>query len=333
MAIKLKLHQLKELLTFIALSYWCSFQLEKRQDNIKKIRKGDLLLFCTLRNEAHRLQYFLEYYRKLGVAHFIFVDNGSTDQFQTMVKAAPDITVFYTDHSYRKAKSGVHWLNSLLRTIGSGHWCLTCDPDEFLVYPNQQQMDLVKLTEFLSSVQRKTLFTTMVDMYGKGEMKDSVYQAATSPLTVSPYFDRKGYFYKHNNEGTSVWIQGGVRMRSMFSQDPDSAPALNKTPLINWRWHYFYLSSTHTARPESLNGGFREGITGALLHFKFIAAFEEKIAEEVIRREHSHHSIEYERYKDMQNGLVFYQADVSVKYTGWQQLVDLNIIRNKEFFH
>ena len=44
-----------------------------------QVRPSDILLFSTQRNEGIRLPHFLKYYRDMGVNHFFFVDNDSTD--------------------------------------------------------------------------------------------------------------------------------------------------------------------------------------------------------------------------------------------------------------
>ena len=40
----------------------------------RQIAPADILLFSTIRNEKVRLPYFLAYYRRLGVTHFLIVD-------------------------------------------------------------------------------------------------------------------------------------------------------------------------------------------------------------------------------------------------------------------
>ena len=50
-----------------------SSELTHVQDNTSAIRPDDVLLVCTMRNEKIRLPYFLEYYRELGINHFLFV--------------------------------------------------------------------------------------------------------------------------------------------------------------------------------------------------------------------------------------------------------------------
>jgi len=39
-----------------------------------------VVLLSTIRNEFSRLPFFLQYYRDLGVSHFLFVDNDSQDE-------------------------------------------------------------------------------------------------------------------------------------------------------------------------------------------------------------------------------------------------------------
>lgn len=54
------------------------------------IRPSDLLVFSTQRNEGVRLPWFLRYYREMGVNHFLFVDNDSTDGSLDYLASQPD---------------------------------------------------------------------------------------------------------------------------------------------------------------------------------------------------------------------------------------------------
>ncbi len=331
MHIKGMISNITELAKYYLIANKHSGALSVLQNNLEKIEPKGKILFCTLRNEAHRIEFFLDYYRKLGINHFIFVDNGSDDDFQKLVADCDDVTVYYTEASYKDSNFGMHWLNYLLRKHGTGHWCLTCDPDEFFVYPKMESFNLSELTHYLEQNHRRSFYTLMIDMYGKGKLSESNYVPGTNPLLVNPYFDKLGYFSQENHRYNSIWAQGGVRMRTLFKENPQAAPAINKTPLVKWKWYYSYISSMHMAIPRRLNGGFRYNLTGALLHFKFIASFEEKIAEEMQRGQHYGDSAEYIRYqqflKDSQN----YDEQASVKYTGWQQLMKLGLIKSKEW--
>ena len=68
-------------------------QLRSVVDRTQQIKPGDILLFSTQRNEKVRLPYFLEYYRRLGVNHFFFVDNDSTDGAYEYLAEQPDVSL------------------------------------------------------------------------------------------------------------------------------------------------------------------------------------------------------------------------------------------------
>lgn len=62
-----------------------------------QIRKGDILAFVTLRNERVRLPFFLDYYRKLGVDHFLFINNNSDDGSGNYLAEQPDVSLWWTN--------------------------------------------------------------------------------------------------------------------------------------------------------------------------------------------------------------------------------------------
>src|SRR6056297_1358246 len=84
-----------------------SRELTRIQNNTARIRPGDVLLVSTFRNERVRLPYFLRYYRDLGVDHFLFVDNDSTDGTFACLEGQDDISVWHTKASYKRATYGV----------------------------------------------------------------------------------------------------------------------------------------------------------------------------------------------------------------------------------
>ena len=60
-------------------------------------------------------------------------------------------------------------------------------------------------------------------------------------------------------------------------------------PFVRWRRHFHYNRSTHDAWPRRLNRAHAQDLvstTGALFHFKLIAALRDKAAEEAVRGEH-----------------------------------------------
>lgn len=234
------------------------------QDRTAAIQAGDIIVFCVLRDDAGRIPSFLQYYRDLGVDHFIFIDNASSDRVQGVVAAMPDVSLWRTATNYAQSCSGAHWLNHLLRTHGVGHWCLTVDADELLVYPHVESRSLRELTEYLLMKGLPHLPCLVIDTYA--EPAESGLSSGIDPHEVSRLFDRSGYIFKPAGRGCLV--QGGSRARMLFPEDSDRAPALNKVPLVRWSRRSFYLNSTHQLAPRGLNSWMRNGslrVTGALL--------------------------------------------------------------------
>ncbi|QEM82176.2 glycosyltransferase family 2 protein [Halomonas binhaiensis] len=310
-----------------------SKQLSVKQDNLSKISKSDIVLFSVMKNEAHRLPFFIEYYRNLGVDHFILVDNASTDHFDQVVSGHDDITTFYTEGSYKDSNFGMHWANYLLRKYGTGHWCMTCDPDEFIVYPHMDTRNLKELTEYLSSVRQESFFTMMVDMYGDKPVEECHYEEGTNPVETCAYFDKAGYVKKISASLHNIWMQGGVRRRVFAKEKPEGAPALNKVTLVKWQRHFAYVESMHMALPRRLNECLDPRKTsGAVLHFKFISQLRNKVDVELEAKQHFNDSAEYKQYdKVIKERQELFDSTVSEKYEDWRTLAKLGMINKGEW--
>ena len=295
-----------------------------------RIAAGNVLCFVTLRNERIRLPYFLEYYRKLGVAHFLIVDNDSDDGSREYLAGQGDVSLWTTRASYKDSRFGMDWINFLLRRYGSGHWCLTVDPDEFLVYPHADSRPLRALTDWLQASGARAFSAMLLDMYPKGSVTGQPYREGQNPFEIAAWFDPANYAIRKNAKFLNLWIQGGPRARVFFADAPEKAPALNKIPLVHWQRHYVYISSTHMLLPRTLNvvydedGG--EMASGALLHAKFLSTFVDKSAEELDRRQHYADSQEYRAYhQGLQQDQDFW-CPQSRELRDWRQLEDLGLI-------
>ncbi|MBB3994074.1 hypothetical protein GGR95_001715 [Sulfitobacter undariae] len=299
-------------------------------DRTDQIRPDDILLFCTQRNEKVRLAYFLDYYRKQGVNHFFFVDNDSDDGALEYLKKQPDVSVWFTRASYRRSRFGVDWLNWLQRKYGHGHWTLTVDPDEFLVYPFCDTRPLRALTDWLDASSIKSFSAMLLDMYPKGRLDEQPYQSGDNPIEIASWFDSGNYTMARNGRFANLWIQGGPRARVFFRDEPAKAPALNKVPLVKWDKNYVYVSSTHMLLPRGLNqvydewGG--EKASGVLLHAKFIDTFGAKAAEELSRNQHYAGSVEYKAYAERVKENPQLWCKWSERYINWRQLEILGLM-------
>jgi hypothetical protein len=319
---------------FMAIRDWCfGRQLRRVQDNTARIARGDVLLVVCLRNEKFRMPAFVDHYRRLGVDHFLVIDNGSTDGFQEWARGQQDISVWYTEASYKKARFGMLWCNDLLRRYGTGHWCVTVDPDELLVYPFYETRGLKALCQFLEDDRREVMHTLMLDAYSDRHVEYTVLGESDDPFEVCPFFDRDGYV-QTTGWGRGSFVRGGARLRVHFRYDVDHAPALNKAPLVKWRWYYHYRLSMHDLYPRRLNlphSPDEVSVTGALFHFKLVASLTDKAREEMRRGEHFAGSREYARYLETSQN-TFYKEGISSRFTGSRQLLQLGLMSAGRWF-
>lgn len=307
-----------------------SGQLTAHSNRTAQISRGQVLAFVTIRNEMRRLPFFLEYYRKLGVSHFLFVDNDSSDGSTELLAGEEDVSLWTTEASYKKSRFGTDWLNWLKFRYGGGHWTLTLDPDEFLIYPFCDTRPIQALTDWLDQSGVRSLGTMLIDMYPRGPVDEAVYQPGQDPFELAPWFDAGNYMVSRNSRYGNLWVQGGPRARVYFPDAPEHAPSLNKIPLVKWERRYVYVSSTHMLLPRGLNqvydvaGG--EKMSGCLLHAKFLDILADKAAEEVERREHFAGGREYDAYHQKGGGPNGLWCEWSERYIGWRQLELLGLM-------
>lgn len=314
----------------LARAWWHRRDLTAVNDRTAAIKRTAILALTTLRNERIRLPYFLKYYRTLGVEHFLMVDNDSTDGSREYLAEQPDVSLWTTPASYKGSRFGVDWLTWLQMRYCHGHWCLTVDPDEFLVYPFCETRPLRALTDWLDASQVRSLSAMLLDMYPKGRLDAQPYAEGQNPFEIAQWFDSGNYTISRNAQMGNLWIQGGPRSRVFFAHDPWSAPALNKIPLVKWDRRYAYVSSTHMLLPRGLNltydawGG--EKPSGVLLHAKFLDTLAAKAEEELARGQHYAQSREYIAYRETMERQPDLWCRWSEKYINWRQLEILGLM-------
>lgn len=313
---------------------WRAFRKRKElttcADRTASIKPDAIVAFSTMRNEAVRLPYFLAHHRKLGIDHFVVVDNASTDLTREMLLDAHDVSVWTTAASYKASRFGADWLTALQFRHGHGHWCLTVDADELFIYPHWETRDLRALTRHLDGTGVTALGALMIELFPKGRLSTQSYLPGTDPLGCLPWFDAGPYRAIRQQPMHNLWVQGGPRDRAFFGTSPQQAPTLNKLPLVKWNRRYAYANSTHSLLPPKLNlqwdGPGDPRLSGALLHTKFLDGILEKSAEEKSRRQHFGDPERFSRYYDQLIADPDLWHDAAARYRGWRHLEELGLL-------
>jgi len=335
----------------------CHVLVERAASEQAAANPGEIRAFAKCRNERLRLPAFLKHYRDLGVGRFFIVDHDSSDGTTEYLADQPDVRRFTPTGSFRDAGGGTEWLNALLAEFGEGHWCLAVDIDELLCYPGSEVATLRSLTAFLDRHGYEAVGCLLLDLYPGGPLAACSYKEGDDLLAAAPYFDagpyegiaidlcpgflirggmRERVFYpKFRTRGPAARIYEGIRGRMARRLPrlhdirwlrPTDPPVLTKVPLVRWDQQTRYRSP-HWVSPKIV-----APVTGALLHFKFLADFHERAVHEATRGEYYNDAAEYRRYAQTLGGApdsaLMYEG--STRFEGTAQLVRLGLMRDTQ---
>ena len=171
----------------------------------KKHPKG-IVLFSIMKNERFFIQAFLEYYREVGVDHFLILDDGSDDGTREFLLEQNDVSVLVSEIAYgevyrrislpiprfREMRAGIR-LKALLPTkFLNDQWCFYADADEYSILP--PEFDKIgDLLVQLDSRKCRLVLGVVVEFYPSefSDLKQGVDSVSSFEelLKVSPYFD------------------------------------------------------------------------------------------------------------------------------------------------
>lgn len=277
---------------------------------------GDVLVFVTIFNGIEFVDWFLEYYRTLGVVHFFFTDNGSDDGTLEKLLEQPDVSVFQAVGSFSAAACGVFWANHLMRRFGVGHWCLHLDMDEAFVFPEMEARLLSDLLAYLDAQGYGAMQGTMVDMYPSALDPSS----GGDPFAQSCYFD-SDYHTMPVEFPPYLLVQGGLRARLS-----GRSLMMNKAPLVKMQSDTCYILNNHyhTHLPVA-------DISCAVLHYKFVGDILARIDEAIERKEHFMGSRFYKALRgplEQADGSQGFLSRFSVQYTSPRSLVEHDLMQS-----
>ena len=233
----------------------------------------DVLAIVLVKDGGYYLDAFLAYYRSIGIRHFAFIDNGSTDDTLDRLAREPDVIV---DQSTLPLAG----YEDLLRahpanTYGQDRWCLYVDMDEVFDFEGRKTHGIHALTSYMRAQGHTALVAQMLEMFPKVPLAAVAQLPFEQALDQFLYFDistldRFDYLSPaipfsallEDNRTTNPGIQylfGGVRGK-VFGE----ACCLTKHPLI-----FNGPEVTPAPHPHLSMGVTCSDVTAVIKHYKF----------------------------------------------------------------
>jgi hypothetical protein len=229
----------------------------------------DLVAACVVRNGAHYIPSFLDHHRSLGISHFVFLDNGSTDDTLLLLTDQAGVTVLRTYAPYRTYENVMK--RYLVERFCRGRWCLFVDIDELFDYPLSRDLPLKQLLRYLNQQNFNCAIAQILDMFSvvnskntKGSIKDQYRMYDLSHI-------RKERYRSDVPDHRIMMHQGGIRHQVFGTNN-----GLTKISLFFLERRFIPFVSWHHALGTRI-----ADITTVLMHFPFVQSFYEKAREAV----------------------------------------------------
>jgi hypothetical protein len=307
-----------------------------------------IILVCVIRDERLLLEYFIQHYVKLGVTHFVFVDNDSEDNTIPYLLNKTDIEcqVYHTADSYAENEYGITWVNEILDTQCKNKWCVVVDVDELIMPRNNESLSDIKIK--MEQNDQNVLPTCLIDFYPK-HLDATPYKSGNPFYSHSNHYDKfvEDDYMIYPGEGGELVVKGGMRHR-VFGANREPVCLTKKSFFkydffethklaVGMHWllprdfdHTANLPwSAYTNWPNKNKHIKLHPSICVLGHFKFIKPnIYEFFNERVKRNQDWGDSDEYKNYIKT-NPTSFFKADVSVAYKSLDKIYE-DVIDNIE---
>jgi hypothetical protein len=300
--------------------------LETLRIDEKAIRNATVVAIIVGKNEQEFLPNLLQHHRDLGVEHFLFVDNASSDSSIDYMLDQSDVSVFIATQDYKFSRFGVNWQETLCSHYCLGKWTLIIDSDELFMFDGFEDHSIQELVAKADAEGANAVLSPMVDFYPGGTLEKADVTINKPFYEVCEYFDSLETMNVLSNQSygpfsNSKVYSAGLRERifGRYNSYPQPNYLNQKYNLIK------YLPSMRLIEGLHFMHGHRtfEAQCG-IMHFKYHSGFHAKVMREVESGQHWNGAKEYRRYLDLfeKNATVkLFDEKVSTRYEGSRDLV------------
>jgi hypothetical protein len=234
---------------------------------------GEVVLIALVRNGSYYLDAFFRHYRAMGVQHFVFIDNGSTDGTIDRISREKGTVI-------DQCKLPLAGYEDLIRQYpaniyGQDRWCLYVDMDEIFDFEGRTSVGIKGLTGYLEAHGFTAMVAQMLEMFPKAPLSEVADLPFKQALLEFMYFDLSAVEkidYHSKDIGFSALLKentvaspeinfcfGGVRGK-VFGENC----CLTKHPLV-----FNGPEVTPAPHPHLSTGVACADVTGVIKHYKF----------------------------------------------------------------
>jgi hypothetical protein len=234
----------------------------------------ELLAITVVRNGALFIDSFLEHHQAIGIRHFVFLDNGSTDDTIERLCAREHVTVLETDAPYGKYENTMK--RFLAERFSQGRWNLCVDIDELFDYPFSARLPLRQFLAYLDRRGFTAVVAQMLDMFSSLPLCEVRSAPGDRLKEQFPYYDTSAitastYHWARLADPRVKTHRGGIR-RAVFG----TTNGLTKAALVKMDGKVRPFIEWHQAA-----GALVADVSCVLLHFPFVATFVDKVQDAV----------------------------------------------------
>lgn len=220
-------------------------------------------VLCVEKDSLTYMKKFLPYYRELGIGHFIFIDNLSSDGTDAFLAKQEDVTLYSAPFPYEhRRKAG--WLLQAIQEAGTDRWYLGLDADEFFSWEGMEESSVPELIGKMERQGMGTCRMIMADMYPSGPLMDRTREN-DSFMDDYVYFD-DAFSYRLDPETGEYF--GGMRNRTVGAD-----LRMDKYVIFRPDRGYFPVNSHNMTGIRSEK---EKKCRGILRHYKFLPSESEK---------------------------------------------------------
>ncbi len=279
-------------------------------NKVINLEKNELAVVCLLKDGMDYLEEFLEHYNGLGVKHFVFIDDNSTDGTVEFLRGKANVTVYQVNlKPSMMYESEIR--RAIIKSLFDNCWCLCVDVDELFDYPYSDRISLAQFLDYLNKNEYTAVVAYMLDMFSNNSrvldvnytdrLVDKYCYYDISQIKKDKYFKHNINFCNYNvlSDKGMKYYYGGIR-RKLFGKLVINRKEIARYLLIKHPLMFIDRKIEPISNPHFCNKAHIADVNGLLKHYKFTDAFIDKLNAD---RDYSFFGrMEHEEYSKMLRG-------------------------------